>query len=115
MDRFPTRCVHAGTMIDELKKGINSPIYTSTSFEYIDQPDTVYPRYLNTPNEKSVAQKIASLEEAESALVFSSGMAAITTVLFTFLGTLVSKKDYLLYPSIPFVHFGTFNLPIIVN
>jgi cystathionine beta-lyase len=86
MDRFPTRCVHAGTMIDELKKGINSPIYTSTSFEYIDQPDTVYPRYLNTPNEKSVALKIASLEEAESALVFSSGMAAITTVLFTFLG-----------------------------
>jgi len=86
MDRFPTRCVHAGTMIDELKKGINSPIYTSTSFEYIDQPDTVYPRYLNTPNEKSVALKIASLEEAESALVFSSGMAAISTVLFTFLG-----------------------------
>lgn len=86
MDRFPTRCVHAGTMIDELKKGINSPIYTSTSFEYIDQPDTVYPRYLNTPNEKAVARKIASLEEAESALVFSSGMAAISTVLFTFLG-----------------------------
>jgi len=73
-------------MIDELKKGINSPIYTSTSFEYIDQPDTVYPRYLNTPNEKAVARKIASLEEAESALVFSSGMAAISTVLFTFLG-----------------------------
>ena len=86
MDRFPTRCVHAGTMRDELKKGINSPIYTSTSFEYIDQPDTVYPRYLNTPNEKAVAEKIASLENAESALVFSSGMAAISTVLFTFLG-----------------------------
>jgi len=86
MDRFPTRCVHAGTMHDELKKGINSPIYTSTSFEYIDQPDTVYPRYLNTPNEKAVAEKIASLENTESALVFSSGMAAISTVLFSFLG-----------------------------
>lgn len=86
MDRFPTRCVHAGTMHDKLKKGINSPIYTSTSFEYIDEPDTIYPRYLNTPNEKAVAEKIASLENAESALVFSSGMAAISTVLFTFLG-----------------------------
>jgi cysteine-S-conjugate beta-lyase len=86
MDRFPTRCVHAGTIHDEVKKGINSPIYTSTSFEYIDQPDTIYPRYLNTPNEKAVARKIASLEDAESALVFSSGMAAISTVLFTFLG-----------------------------
>jgi len=73
-------------MHDALKKGINSPIYTSTSFEYIDQPDTIYPRYLNTPNEKATAEKIASLEHAESALVFSSGMAAISTVLFTFLG-----------------------------
>jgi cystathionine beta-lyase len=73
-------------MKDELKKGINSPIYTSTSFEFIDQEDTIYPRYLNTPNEKAVAEKIASLENAESALVFSSGMAAISTVLFTFLG-----------------------------
>ena len=86
MDRFPTRCVHAGTMHDKVKKGINSPIYTSTSFEFIDQPDTIYPRYLNTPNEKATAEKIASLENAENALVFSSGMAAISTVLFTFLG-----------------------------
>jgi len=86
MDRFPTRCVHAGTMHDEVKKGINSPIYTSTSFEFIDQVDTVYPRYLNTPNEKAVAEKIASLEDVQSALVFSSGMAAISTVLFAFLG-----------------------------
>jgi cystathionine beta-lyase len=86
MDKFPTRCVHAGTIQDKEKKGINSPIYTSTSFEYIDQPDTIYPRYLNTPNEKAVAEKIASLEDADCALVFSSGMAAISTVLFSFLG-----------------------------
>ena len=86
MDRFPTRCVHAGTMHDKVKKGINSPIYTSTSFEFIDQPDTIYPRYLNTPNAKAVAEKISSLENTETALVFSSGMAAISTALFTFLG-----------------------------
>ena len=85
MDRFPTRCVHAGTIRDQVEKGINSPVYTSTSFEYIDQQDTIYPRYLNTPNERAVAEKIASLENADSALVFSSGMAAISTVLFSFL------------------------------
>ncbi|MDF1576103.1 MAG: aminotransferase class I/II-fold pyridoxal phosphate-dependent enzyme [Bacteroidales bacterium] len=86
MDRFPTRCVHAGTIADGVHMGINSPIYTSTSFGYIDQPDTIYPRYLNTPNEKAVAEKIASLENTDSALVFSSGMAAISAVLFSFLG-----------------------------
>ncbi len=93
MNKFPTRCVHAGTIKDDVKKGINSPIYTSTSFEYIDQAETVYPRYLNTPNEKAVAEKIASLENTESALVFSSGMAAISTVLFTFLG----KGDHVVF------------------
>jgi len=93
MQRFSTRCVHSGTIKDKVKKGLNSPVYTSTSFEFIDQPDTVYPRYLNTPNEKAVAEKIASLEETESALVFSSGMAAISTVLFTFLG----KGDHALF------------------
>jgi cystathionine beta-lyase len=85
MDRFSTRCVHAGTIKDKLEKGINTPVYTSTSFEYIDQQETIYPRYLNTPNERAVAEKIASLENTEAALVFSSGMAAISSVLFTFL------------------------------
>jgi cystathionine beta-lyase/cystathionine gamma-synthase len=93
MKKFPTRCVHAGTIKDDVKKGINSPIYTSTSFEYIDQADTIYPRYLNTPNEKAVAEKLASLENTESALIFSSGMAAISTVLFTFLG----KGDHVVF------------------
>jgi cystathionine beta-lyase len=87
MDSFPTRCVHAGTIKDKLELGINSPVYTSTSYEYIDQKETIYPRYLNTPNERAVAEKIASLENTDSALVFSSGMAAISTLLFTFLGS----------------------------
>ena len=87
MNEFATRCVHAGTMEDSHAKGINSPIYTSTSFAYIDQEDTVYPRYLNTPNEKAVAAKIAALEESEKALVFSSGMAAISTTLLGLLST----------------------------
>ncbi len=93
MEKISTRCVHAGTIRDDLNKGINSPVYTSTSFEFIDQEETVYPRYMNTPNEKAVAEKIASLEESESALVFSSGMAAISTVLFTFLG----KGDHVVF------------------
>jgi cystathionine beta-lyase len=91
--RFGTRCVHAGTLRDEVEKGLTSPVYTSTSYEFIDRPDTVYPRYLNTPNTRAVSEKIASLEGTESALVFSSGMAAISTVLFTFLG----KGDHVVF------------------
>lgn len=93
MEKFATRCVHAGTIRDEVKKGINSPVYTSTSFEFIGQPETVYPRYMNTPNEKAVAEKVASLEGTDKGLVFSSGMAAISTVLLTFLG----KGDHVVF------------------
>lgn len=85
MHKFDTRCVHSGTIHDVQEQGINSPIYPSTSFAYIDRPDTVYPRYMNTPNEKAVAEKVAALEEGEAGLIFSSGMAAISTVLFAFL------------------------------
>jgi cystathionine beta-lyase len=85
MLRFPTRCVHSGTLRDKGTRGINTPVYTSTSYEFIDRPDTVYPRYLNIPNQKAAAEKIASLEQTETALVLSSGMAAISTVLFSFL------------------------------
>jgi len=41
-----------------------------------------------------VAEKIASLGNTESALVFSSGMAAISTVLFTFPG----MGDHVVFP-----------------
>ncbi|MDA3823041.1 MAG: aminotransferase class I/II-fold pyridoxal phosphate-dependent enzyme [Bacteroidales bacterium] len=87
MKDFATKCVHAGTIKDDENRGINSPIYTSTSFEFIDRDDTVYPRYLNTPNEQAVATKIAALEETEAALIFSSGMAAISTTVLSILST----------------------------
>ncbi len=87
MNELPTKCVHAGTIRDEKNMGINSPIYTSTAYAFIDRDETLYPRYLNTPNERSVAEKIAALEETETALVFSSGMAAITAVILGLLGS----------------------------
>ena len=85
MNSLKTACVHAGTLFDEKTRGVNSPIYTSTSFAYLDLEEAVYPRYFNIPNTEAVGEKIAALEQAESGMVFSSGMAAITSVLFAFL------------------------------
>jgi cystathionine beta-lyase len=48
-------------------------------------PENVYPRYFNTPNQKAIIEKLCALENAENGLVFSSGMAAISTALFSFL------------------------------
>ncbi len=94
--RKDTQCVHSGTYVDPGTKGLNTPIYTSSSFEYLDAPENVYPRYFNIPNQKAIIDKLCALENAEDGLVFSSGMAAISTVLFSLLNSgdhIVLQRD----------------------
>ncbi len=85
-----TRCVHAGTRPDETSGGVNTPLHVSSAHRYLDH-EGLYPRYFNVPNQLAAAEKVAALENAERALIFSSGLAAISTVLFTFL----RKGDHL--------------------
>jgi len=80
-----TKCVHAGEGTDTITKGLNTPIFPSSAHEYLDAEDLAYPRYFNTFNQKVIVRKICELEEAEDGILFSSGMAAISTVLFSFL------------------------------
>ena len=103
MKSLKTACVHAGTIFDEKTKGINSPVYTSTSYGYLDHDEAVYPRYYNIPNTKALGEKMAILERAEAGMVFSSGMAAITTVLFAFL----KSGDHAIFQT--GLYGGTFN------
>lgn len=69
-------CVHTGAIKDKAFGGVNSPIYTSSAYNYRDGK-VIYPRYYNTPNQDIISKKIAALEHGEAGLVFSSGMAAI--------------------------------------
>lgn len=80
-----TDCVHAGKIFDTSTKGMVTPVYPSTSFDYIDTDILAYPRYFNTPNQKAVVKKLCALEHGGDGLVTSSGMSAITTVLFALL------------------------------
>jgi cystathionine beta-lyase/cystathionine gamma-synthase len=81
-----TLCVHSGTIADDRMGGINSPIYTSSAFNYLDREETFYPRYFNTPNQRAVIEKLCALEAAEDGVLFSSGMAAISTAVLAFAG-----------------------------
>jgi cystathionine beta-lyase/cystathionine gamma-synthase len=90
-----TLSVHSGTYIDEQTQGVNTPVFTSTATGYLKTPENVYPRYFNTPNQKAIIQKLCALEQGEDGLVFSSGMAAITT---TVLG-LLQQGDHALFTS----------------
>jgi cystathionine beta-lyase len=68
-----TISVHKGTILDE-KSGGN-------------------PRYFNAANQKALAERMSALENAESALIFSSGMAAISTTLLA----LLSHGDHIVF------------------
>ncbi len=85
-----TRCVHAGELKDP-NGSPHTPLYTTTTFAFpstaalldvVDgrKPGSLYTRYGLNPTVRSLEAKLASLEGAESALAFSSGMAAETAL-----------------------------------
>lgn len=98
-----TQCVHSGTLFDEKTSGVNTPIYNCTSFAYLDTEERIYPRYFNTPNQQALIDKINALEKGEDALIFSSGMAAISTTIYG----LLKKGDHIIFQS--GLYGGTFH------
>jgi cystathionine beta-lyase/cystathionine gamma-synthase len=82
--RKETQCVHSGAIKDTMSGGVNSPVFTSTAFNYLDREHALYPRYFNTPNQNAVVAKVCTLEGAEDGVLFSSGMAAISTAVLAF-------------------------------
>lgn len=88
---FSTKAVHAGEEPD-FREGATGdvvvPIHLSTTFarKKVSEPTAgyEYTRSLN-PTRKALESKLASLENAEYGLVFSSGLAAESTVLLALL------------------------------
>lgn len=90
-----TVAVHAGTLDDAVSGAVGTPIYQTSTFLLGDEQYRsveegyardrfIYTRYGN-PNQWALQTKLAALEGAESALVFSSGMAAITATVMALL------------------------------
>jgi len=98
-----TICTHVGEIKDEQFKGAISPLYMSSSYAYQGVDIKRYPRYLNTPNQEALSKKIAVLEGTESALIFGSGMAAISHTLLAFL----KKGDHIVVQQT--IYGGAFN------
>ena len=101
-----TICTHIGEVKDEQFKGAISPIYMSTSYEFDGVDIKRYPRYFNTPNQEMLCKKIAALEKTENALIFGSGMAAISTTMLAFL----QKGDHVVLQET--LYGGTYNFVV---
>lgn len=88
--QIDTKLIHAGEPDPRYQGAVCMPIFQSANYEYVlaeSYHDISYIRMNNTPNHKALHTKLAALENAEAALVTSSGMAAITTSLLAVLQT----------------------------
>ena len=98
-----TICTHIGEVKDEQYKGAISPLFMSNSYAYENVEVSRYPRYFNTPNQEALCKKIAALEKTEAGLILSSGMAAVSTALLTYL----KKGDHVVVQQT--IYGGTYN------
>jgi cystathionine beta-lyase len=84
--RQETKAVHGGTSLEKKNGPLSTPIYQTSTFEVIDAQEQVratstdrfYTRYGN-PTHTVAENAIAELEGTDASLLFSSGMAAVTT------------------------------------
>lgn len=109
-----TISVHSGDHLDQKSGSVQTPIYQTSTFFYPPEEGKswelpppigayIYTRYAN-PTLDAAQDKIAALEGGEKALVFGSGMAAISTSLMSLLKAgdeIVSVED---------IYGGTFSL-----
>jgi cystathionine beta-lyase/cystathionine gamma-synthase len=101
--RKETEAVRGGTDLSKKNGPLATPIYQTSTFEVTDMQeqlrvtptDSFYTRYGN-PTSTVAEHAIAELEGADAALLFSSGMAAITTSFLSLLQAgdhIVAQRD----------------------
>ncbi len=90
---FGTKVIHSGKTGDKEYRSLSMPIYQSSTFYFNsceqggrlftgEEDGYIYTR-LNNPTTSLAEEKLAALEGGEDAVAFSSGMGAITSVLYT--------------------------------
>jgi cystathionine beta-lyase/cystathionine gamma-synthase len=87
-NHIETKLVHAGEPEPRIEGAVSMPIFQSAMYEYSGESnyhDIKYIRLNNTPNHIALHKKLSAIENAEDALVTSSGMSAISTALLSIL------------------------------
>ena len=81
--KFGTKVIHAGQKSDPSTGSIMTPIYQTSTYEQISPGEFKKYEYSRTgnPTRDALEKNIASLENANDAMCFASGMAAIDGIL----------------------------------
>lgn len=123
-NQISTQLIHAGQGRDQYGAAVN-PLYDTTTFSFentasliaaveSDTPSVFYTRYGMNPTIQTLEKRLSILDQAESALAFSSGMAAISAVCLAFgqagiicLGEVYGGTASLLKEQLPQLNFST--------
>ena len=92
-ESFNTLSVHAGEDLDDHFGALSVPIYSASTFAFPDADEGAaihnelkagyYYGRLGNPTTSALERAVAQLENAESALAFSSGMSAVTAAVLS--------------------------------
>lgn len=93
MTNDETLCVHPLEDNNNNNRGVTAAIYPAVAYEYLDRESLQYPGFYSTYNQERLAKIICNLEHGKWGMVFSSGMAAITTAILSF----VKQGDHIIF------------------
>jgi cystathionine beta-lyase/cystathionine gamma-synthase len=90
---FDSQAVHAGNVIDATTGAIRTPIVMANSYRLPEDPSaldwsdsqTLFYTRNSGHNQLCLERKLAAMERGEEAAVFSTGVAALHAIFFTFL------------------------------
>lgn len=84
MENFDTTCVHP-IKEENFNGAVTAGVYPAVAYDYLDHKSLQYPGFYSTYNQQRLGQIICNLEQGNWGMVFSSGMAAISTAILSFL------------------------------
>lgn len=93
MEKFETLCVHPLGKSDNFLGAVASPIFPSVAYNYLDSDELQYPGFYTNYNQTRLGQIMANLERADWGIIFSSGMAAISTAILSF----VQQNEHIIF------------------
>lgn len=93
MENFDTLCVHPLSKENNYRGSVTSAIFPSVAYNYLDSDELQYPGFYSTYNQKRLGEVMAKLERGDWGMVFSSGMAAISSAILSF----AAQNDHVIF------------------
>ncbi|CAN5528264.1 cystathionine gamma-synthase [soil metagenome] len=93
MENFETICVHPLKEGNNYNGAVTASIHPAVAYDYLDHKSLQYPGFYSTHNQQRLGEIICRLEQGKWGMVFSSGMAAISTAILSFL----TNNDHIIF------------------